>query len=62
MTISLILFPEGEWNTPMLQEYRSWCWKTLFVPGEALTYKISGNKIIFLNNEDCLAFKLRFGL
>jgi len=62
MTIGIIIFPEGEPNYKIQQEYKSWCWKNLFVPDKAITYKIFGNRIIFLDDEDALAFKLRFGI
>ena len=43
-------------------KYGNWCWKNLFVPGTAITYKFVGDKVIFLHEEDATAFKLRFGL
>ena len=62
MTIGIIIFPEGKPNYKIQQEYKNWCWESLYVPGTAITYKVFGNRILFLYNEDATAFRLKFGL
>jgi len=47
-------------------EYRNsfvvWCYRNLFVPGEPKTWKIYTTRVTFVNEEDAVAFKLRFGI
>jgi hypothetical protein len=49
--------------------WNSWMMKTLFVPGEPKPWawilsegQVHFEAILFLNEEDAIAFKLRFGL
>lgn len=62
MTIQMYAWTYSEYD------YEKWCLENIPKSDWVMCYKHSGNtkysqrKIIFLNNEDALAFRLRFGL
>lgn len=59
--MTFTLWPEGEIpNYAIRKQYSDWCWINVYEDKKALTWKIFGNKIIFLNDEDATAFRLRF--
>ena len=61
--INGLWLPDGDSNW----KYTAWCMKNLFVPGNPKSWSIyktmdGGVRIVFLNLEDLLAFKMVFGL
>lgn len=63
MSMSIrVNIPHEKRNDLMLLTYKLWCSRCLYKSGEAVTWKMYGDMVIFLHEEDAVAFKLRFGL
>jgi len=61
MTIGITI-PYEKRDDLILLTYKLWLSRCLYKPGEAVTWKMYGDRIIFLHEEDAVAFKLRFGI